>query len=569
VYLFLNEIISAVQPLYNIILPKYIIDELTGQRDIQKIIMYIVAVVLGNWVFSLLQGYYSNESFRLRVSVAFDFTTELSQKLGLADYERIENPDYLDLKQKAEHFIYGDMHGFGYVLDSAVSIISKIVLFAGIIAIIATLNPFVLVFFILLVLVSAYVENWAEKKCVELYMNLSEIERRGMYLSDIFDSLRFAKEIRLGRLNDWLIRKLREHHNKANALYKQVSGYRNNSSITNATVFMVQNGTAYGYLVFQALNGFISIGSFYMYLSAVSSFTNAMRDVLSRLVAIRQFQPYYESAERYLNVKNSLRLGHKPITNTEHHIEFRNVSFRYSGQSIDALCAINLTIKPGEKIALVGENGSGKTTLIKLLTRLYDPVEGGIFLDGVDIREFDYEQYMSLYAVVFQDFALFAFSLKENVALAQTEETDDAVVYEKLEQSGLKQRLETLNQGIHTSVYKQFDGNGFEPSGGEAQKIALARALCKNAPVVILDEPTSALDPKAEYEMYLKFDELVEGKSALFISHRLSSCRFCDRIVVLQGGRIIETGTHTELLNANGVYANLYAMQARYYSNVE
>ena len=235
IYLFLNEIISAVQPLYNIILPKYIIDELTGQQDIQKIILYIAAIVLGNWMFSMLQGYFSNESFRLRVSVAFAFTEELSQKLGRADYEKIENPDYLDLKQKAEHFIYGDMHGFGYVLDSAVSIISKIVLFAGIITIIATLNPLVLVFFILLVLLSAYVENWAEKKCVELYMNLSEIERRGMYLSDIFDSLKFAKEIRLGQLNGWLIKKLREHHKKTNALYKKVSGYRNNSSITNAT----------------------------------------------------------------------------------------------------------------------------------------------------------------------------------------------------------------------------------------------------------------------------------------------------------------------------------------------
>ncbi|MDR2419020.1 MAG: ABC transporter ATP-binding protein/permease [Treponema sp.] len=155
------------------------------------------------------------------------------------------------------------------------------------------------------------------------------------------------------------------------------------------------------------------------------------------------------------------------------------------------------------------------------------------------------------------------------MALAQAEETDDAVVYEKLAQSGLKQRLEALNQGIHTSVYKQFDESGFEPSGGEAQKIALARALCKNAQGVILDEPTSALDPKAEYEMYLKFDELVEGKSALFISHRLSSCRFCDSIVVLQSGRVIETGAHTELLNANGVYANLYNMQARYYIDKE
>jgi ABC-type multidrug transport system fused ATPase/permease subunit len=419
--------------------------------------------------------------------------------------------------------------------------------------------------FIALVLVSAVVENWAEKKCAELYMNLAEIERRGLYLSDLFSSISFAKEIRLNILNDWLLKKLLEHHDKSNALYKKVSGYRNRTAMTGAAGSLVQNSIAYAYLIHQVLNGLISIGSFYMYLSAVSAFTGAMRDVLSRLVAIRQFQPYHDAAEEYLNMKNTLRLGKKPVPGGEYHIEFRNVGFVYSGQNVNALSNINLSIKPGEKIALVGENGSGKTTLIKLLCRLYDPAEGQILLNGEDIRQFDYDGYLSLYSVVFQDFSLFAFSVKENVALSRSEELPDAVVFDKLVQSGLKGRLETLNAGIRTSVYKQFDEKGFEPSGGEGQKIALARALCKNSPIVILDEPASALDPKSEYEMYLTFNELVAGKSAIYISHRLSSCRFCDRIVVLQKGRVVETGTHDELLQAKGAYAELYNMQAKYY----
>jgi ATP-binding cassette subfamily B protein/ATP-binding cassette subfamily C protein len=246
-------------------------------------------------------------------------------------------------------------------------------------------------------------------------------------------------------------------------------------------------------------------------------------------------------------------------------IEFKNVSFKYAGQNHYALKNVSITIKSGEKLSIVGENGAGKTTFVKLLTRLYDPTEGVILLNGVNIRDIDYEQYQSIMSAVFQDFKLFSFTLKENVALGAAETAYDKEIEDCLIRSGFADKLNRLDNGIYANIYKNFEPDGFEPSGGEGQKIALARALYKDAPVVILDEPTAALDPRAEYEIYQNFNNLVKGKTAVYISHRLSSSRFCDNIAVFKFGEIIEYGSHDELMSESGVYAELFNMQAQFY----
>lgn len=220
-------------------------------------------------------------------------------------------------------------------------------------------------------------------------------------------------------------------------------------------------------------------------------------------------------------------------------------------------------MSPGEKLSIVGENGAGKTTFIKLLTRLYDPTDGEIFLDGLNIKDIDYDSYMSVFSTVFQDYKLFAFSLQENVALGLPQ--DKAKVESALRRVGFGDRLGRLKNGVDTAVYKNFDAEGFEPSGGESQKIAMARALYKNAPVFVLDEPTAALDPRAEFEIYQHFNELVEGKTTIYISHRLSSTKFCDKIAVFDHGHIVEYGTHDELMKKKGKYAELFKMQAQFY----
>lgn len=225
---------------------------------------------------------------------------------------------------------------------------------------------------------------------------------------------------------------------------------------------------------------------------------------------------------------------------------------------------MSLTLKPGMKLAVVGENGAGKTTFVKLLTRLYDPTEGEIRMDGIPIQEYDYDSYMSAFSAVYQDYRLFFFSLEENVTLARP--ADEGKVEDVLRRAGFGEKLDSLPSGIHTAVYKNFDETGFEPFGGEGQRIALARALYKDAPIVVLDEPAVSLDPRAEFELYRYFNELTEGKTAVYISHRLSSTRFCDEIAVLAGGRIVERGTHDELMGKKGAYAELFEMQAQFYT---
>lgn len=249
----------------------------------------------------------------------------------------------------------------------------------------------------------------------------------------------------------------------------------------------------------------------------------------------------------------------------DYEIEFHDVSFRYPGARQDSLKHVSLKFRIGERLAVVGMNGSGKTTFIKLLCRLYDPTEGEILLNGIDIRLYDYEEYLSLFSVVFQDFRLFSFPLGQNVA-ADTD-FDPEKAKRCLDRAGFRERLSHMPYGLATCLYKDFDADGVEISGGEAQKIALARALYKDAPFIILDEPTAALDPVAEAEIYTSFNDIAGGKTAIYISHRLSSCKFCDEIVVFHEGAIIQRGSHNELVaDTNGKYYELWHAQAQYYT---
>lgn len=244
--------------------------------------------------------------------------------------------------------------------------------------------------------------------------------------------------------------------------------------------------------------------------------------------------------------------------------EFCDVSFAYPETDVMILKNLNLKIAAGEHLAVVGMNGSGKSTMIKLLCRLYDPSKGKITLNGIDIREFDYTEYLKLFAIVFQDFKLLAFPIGENIACS--DEYDEEKVWRCLEMSGMKERVEELPKKLKQSIYKLYEKDGVDFSGGEEQKIAIARALYKDAPFVILDEPTAALDPIAESEIYSRFNEISRNKTTVYVSHRLSSCRFCDRIVVFDDGNIVQNGTHEELLeNKNGKYSRLWNAQAQYY----
>ncbi|MHC1748508.1 MAG: ABC transporter ATP-binding protein [Cellulosilyticaceae bacterium] len=567
VYILFLQIINSIMPLVTIIMPKYIIDELIGEKDIKKIILYVVILVGINLVGGILSSFLSEKVFTSKNIIFNKFQSFITNKLAMCDYEQIENAEFLDIKEKAHKFLYANGQGFGVVLDSFMNILGKIFIFAGIITIISTLNIGIVIIFIILVLLNTYVESKAKAKYVALDMKKAPIERKTSYLINLVEDFTFAKEIRLYNLKDYLMNKLSHHLNESANFYNTQVKIANRTQYFSKITTGIREIVAYGYLIGQTISLQISIGDFSMYIAAIAQFSGAMNDVMQSIINIKQFSMYYEALDKFINVPEKMRMNSDlNLMEGPYDIEFKDVSFKYPGQEKFTLEHINLCIRSGEKLSIVGENGAGKTTFIKLLIRLYDPTEGVILLNGVDIRKIQYDQYQSVLSAVFQDFKLFSFSLKENITFNDVENVKDEVVEKYLEQSGVMSKVTTLDKGIHTSIHKNFDMEGFEPSGGEAQKIALGRALYKNTPIVILDEPTAALDPRAEYEIYQHFNEMIEGKTAIYISHRLSSTRFCDKIVTLKQGCIYEYGTHEELVEKDGLYAELFHMQAQFYT---
>ena len=340
----------------------------------------------------------------------------------------------------------------------------------------------------------------------------------------------------------------------------------NRSNVGRWTIDFVLQAVSYFYVGLKAMFGLISVGSVLQYVGAFGNFYNGIAGLLSVYVNVDVQSKYLALFEDFMELENKKYEGTLPTEkrdDNKYEIEFRDVSFRYPNSPDYVLSHVNAKLRIGEKTAMVGPNGAGKTTFIKLLCRLYDPTEGEILLNGINIKLYDYREYMSLFSVVFQDFQMFAFSVAENVATSM--EYDEKKIMDCIGAAGLAERLAELPEGIRTNLYQLQEG-GVEVSGGEAQKLAIARALYKDAPFVVLDEPTSALDPVAEYDIYKRFDDLVQEKTAVYISHRMSSCRFCNNIFVFEDGRIVQKGSHDSLmLDVEGLYSRLWNAQAQYY----
>lgn len=331
-------------------------------------------------------------------------------------------------------------------------------------------------------------------------------------------------------------------------------------------VSAVLTGVVYLYVCLKAWAGAFGVGGITQYVGAVTTLFVGVSGLLEAAGNIRVNARYLVLCFEFLDIPNQMYQGSlttEKRSDRNYQVEFRDVSFRYPDSEAWALRHVNLKFQVGSRLAVVGENGSGKSTFIKLLCRLYDPTEGEILLNGIDIRKYRYTDYIALFSVVFQDFHLLALPLGQNVA-GRTQ-YDRELVTRCLTQAGVMDRVEKMPQGLDTYLYKNLEKKGVEVSGGEAQKIAIARALYKDAPFIILDEPTAALDPIAEAEVYSKFDQIAGDKTAVYISHRLSSCKFCDDIVVFDHGHIVQQGNHQQLVEAEGVYAQLWQAQAQYY----
>jgi len=323
----------------------------------------------------------------------------------------------------------------------------------------------------------------------------------------------------------------------------------------------------YAYAGMQAWLGIITIGSVVAYASSMELFAGAVARLAVTMGHLKTAALYAADYREFTGLGRRKYEGTIPVEKRQDDrfsVAFENVSFRYPGSDEYVIRNLNLKLEIGEKLAIVGRNGSGKTTFIKLLCRLYDPTEGEILLNGIDIRKYRYDNYLALFSVVFQDFKLLSQPLGQNVAAA--EDYDRTRAEECLRKAGFGQRLAELPKGLDTCLYREFEDDGVEVSGGEAQKIALARVLYQDAPFIVLDEPTAALDPEAEAEVYTKFNDIVEDKTAIYISHRLSSCRFCDEIAVFDHGRVVQQGNHDALVEAEGKYQALWEAQAQYYA---
>lgn len=569
VFLLVSILLNAGHPFINLILSKYLLEELVGNRNAEILLIIVAGIVGGNLLFlSLIHIVRTNLA---KYDDWFDryFYDRLSLKSMTMDYPLTENAETLDQGRKADEGMAWYSGGMKGLSESIQLLISYALILSGVISIVVVMSP-VLLIVALFAVVGGTFTVWQTGKIQKIeFEKFPKVNRAFGYATRNMLEVKFAKSIRL--YNGALM--MREQFINTTKKCSDIFYYTANSigrwNCVGSFVNFLKGLCIYGYLSYKLLTGTISIGDFTLLAGASNNLKDSLQGLLNQIQEVRRKLNFMREYVKFIEIEDTHKAGKETISEEALPIiEFRNVSFRYPSMQEYILKDINITIPGGQHLSVVGLNGAGKTTFIKLLCRLYDVNEGEILLNGVNIKNFDYDTYIKTLAVVFQDFKMFALSLRENIKLGDWEkEVEEQDIKNICALSGLIPKVESLPKGLDTQIYKYFDKEGIEPSGGEMQKLAIARALYKDSPVVILDEPTAALDPIAEYDVYRQFDTLIGGKTAIYISHRLSSCKFCDKIAVFADNTIKEYGTHEELVNlSDGIYAEMFKAQARYYA---
>lgn len=562
----INLLIAAAIPFVDIYFLPLLVDSMTADvKDIRTICFYGGAMVFFDILLQVLNSTFSVQLEKYADFFLNDSSVEISRRCMELDFALTENKEALDQIKKAREGLNwsGGVHE---IAKAFFGIISNGLRIFGAAAVLAVNAPLLLLLIAVLLTASTLINRKKNDIDIKNFTELSGINRIFGHICWEMEDFRYGKDIRLYGAAGMMIEKASQQINRLNDYWKRINDKKFPMNILDIIVTAARDFGTYLYLGFLAITGKITIGTFSQLLTAGGSLNTALQGMVFGFQDIVKRSSYAYEIVKFMEYPPYMEKGNRRIENPEggHTIEFRNVSFTYPGTDVQVLKNTSITLRSGERLSVVGLNGAGKTTFIKLLCRLYDVTEGEILLDGVNIRDYDYEEYMKLFSVVFQDFRLLAFSVRDNVFLGNDEpdETADSL----LEKVGLSEKIASLPNGKDTMMFKQFDKEGVELSGGEQQKLAIARALYKDAPVVILDEPTAALDPVAEYEIYKRFDELVGGKTAVYISHRLSSCKFCDKIAVFSEGTVKEYGTHDQLLRLkDGIYAEMFKAQAQYY----
>lgn len=573
----LHAFFSAIIGYIPIYFSSKVIDALYHHDPISTIILYVAFTVGLVFLINVINTYISAEKNMAQHGMYRNEQWLFSEKAMNMAYESTEDSEVTKLRYRIQkesqtgfncYFLY-------YTLERGIGNFTKIVVSIG----------FMTSFFALLsvpilgkslmfigLMVTLAVSMFATYRINQLDHHFWDVNANMNILlqqfSDYIENYSSGKDIRIYGMKDYLADKSLKLDADYYNLATQNSCKQALWSIPSTILLYGFEFGIYAVLILAALDGGISVGDVAKYVSCIMILVGAIMDMVKTAQIALDNHQYLKRYFVYLDIPNHMYQGTLTVEkrdDNDYFVEFRNVSFRYPNTNQYALQHVNFKFRVGKKLAVVGMNGSGKTTFIKLLCRLYDPTEGEILLNGVDIRKYDYDEYLSIFSVVFQDFKLLSFSLGQNIAAGVTYDTKR--VLSCLKKVGFGDRLNRMPNGLDTCLYKNFEKNGVEISGGEMQKIALARALYKNAPFIILDEPTAALDPIAEYEVYSKFDEIVGEKTAIYISHRLSSCRFCDTIVVFDRGQIVQKGSHEELVvDERGKYYELWQAQAQYYT---
>ncbi len=575
--------VTAIMPFVNIWFTSKIIDLLGNAADIKTLAVYIGLAVGINAVLFFVNYYLGDMQFVYRSLMYNKELQRISSKLLDIEYQKLENSKFKELVHKhseAQDRVFSSFVQLVWMMrdfiSGALTLIISVVIITPLLKIgfMKTGNSFferpaflltifgAIAVMAVIILVVAVKMNKAWFKASDEY---SRLDRIFYYFLNMFSDYNTGKEIRIYKEQDLI------KHTATDKLLTDGEKILKKASANTArqSSFVAILGALVGFGIYlfigvKGLYGLFGIGSLVLYCGAFMQIIGGIMKMAVTFGKTAEMVPLVNYYFEIINTENEMTYGNKTLDlSNGFNIEFKNVSFKYPGTENYALQNVNLSIKNGEHLAVVGRNGSGKTTFIKLMCRLYDVTDGEILINGVKIKEYTKESIINLYSVVFQDFKIFSVSLKDNICAGST--LDNNKLYSCLESANIADRTRKMPEKENTYLYKDLDKNGVEISGGEAQKLALARALYKDAPVVVLDEPTAALDPIAENEIYSRFNSFVKNKTAIYISHRLSSCVFCDKVAVFDKSRLVENGTHKELLSADGKYFELWNAQAKYY----
>ena len=587
----INIVWTALTPYVGIFLSALIIDELAGNRNVEHLQALVLITLVSAAAIALVSALLNKWMEAQNAGMWLKVENILSEKMFDMDFACLDNTHTAELLSIIRQNMNGGGWGLFRVIASYEALCSSVLTIFGGLALTVTLfvskvpgsagslialnNPLVVIGVIALMLAITVIAPMLNSKANSYYAKHADSHNLENRLFSFFGWLGYysnlATDVRIYRQDRLCDRYNRNKEDTfgSNGLFARLAwGPMGLYGAASAAVSVIFTGIAYAFVCLKALAGAFGLGSATQYVAAITKVSGGMSSLVSTFGLMRNNAPFLDLTFEYLDIPNNMYQGSLTVEkrrDRKYQVEFRNVSFKYPGSDNWALRNVNMKFEIGKRLSVVGMNGSGKTTFIKLLCRLYDPTEGEILLNGIDVRKYNYREYMDVFSVVFQDFKLLSLKLGENVAGKVAYDREHVI--DCLEKAGFSDRFIKMKDGTETYLYKDYSKDGVEVSGGEAQKIAIARALYKDAPFIILDEPTAALDPIAEAEIYSKFDEIAGDKTAIYISHRLSSCKFCDEIAVFHEGAVVQQGSHAELLaDRGGKYYALWNAQAQYYT---